>query len=105
VLIANYITKFKLSTHQLLDLFECDTHIVEFHANYKPFHYSTGNITVRSVMIHGSGKLIALQTKDNLIYLPMRIIFRLLHLKKLLRNNVLEFIDMQLGIRRKPVTI
>jgi len=56
-------------------------------------------------MRYGSGKLLALQTKTDLVYLPMRIAFRLLHLQKMLRNNVLIFINMQLGIKANPLVM
>lgn len=105
VLIANSTTRFRLSIHQLVDYFTCNKHIIEFHANYTPFCFSTQNLCVRSVIRYGSAKSIALQTGKNLVYIPMRIAFRLLHLRKMLRNNVLIFINMQLGITQKPVAL
>ena len=105
MLIANLNTRFRINTQQLIDFFQCNNQIVEFHANYKPFYFNSGNICVRSVMRYGSGKLLALQTKTDLVYLPMRIAFRLLHLQKMLRNNVLIFINMQLGIKANPLVM
>jgi len=105
VLVANKNTRFRLSAQQLIDFFDCNDLILEFHANYKPFLFDSGNICVRSVIQYASAKLLALQTKKDLVYLPLRIAFRLLHLRKMLKNNVLIFINMQLGIKQNPLVI
>jgi hypothetical protein len=106
VLLANSNTRFRLSTQQLLDFFECNEKILRFHAEYTPFCYESANICVRSVLLYGgSAKLLALQTKNGLVYVPLRIAFRLLHFRKMHRNNVLILVDMQLGIKQKPLAM
>lgn len=104
VLITGPRTKFRINTYQLTEFFNCNDAIVNFYANYIPFCIKQPNVTVRSVIRDNCRKL-CISIENNLVYVPVRVGFKLLYLQKLLQNNVLLFINMQLGINKSSLVL
>lgn len=104
VLIIGPRTKFRINTQQLTDFFNCNDAIVNFYANYIPFCIKQPSVTVRSVIQENCRKL-CIRIENDLVYVPIRVGFKLLHLQKLLQNNVLLFINMQLGINKSSLVL
>lgn len=97
VLLVSRYTKFKLNTHQLSEFFLSNDDIVNFYANCTSFRTTRSYVKVHSVILYDCAKFICIRTVEDMVYVPIHIAIKLLNLQKLLRNNVLIFINSQLG--------